>query len=184
MINHSRDRPIVKAVLDTGPLFNALVLHLVEKSPESRRKGILEQSAVSSYLVSSTIRQEAFLQLFRSIPTILTTAHVIAEVNGLIKKGQVKGERHRAFWTHGMELLSARALDERLSCRLLDMFIDGALKESICTIGPVDTALIELARGEGCSLLTDDKTIGWRAWEIGVDCRLVYNLIESNRDID
>lgn len=177
MTYDSRERPIIKAVLDTSTLFNALVLHLVEKSPESHRKVILETSALSLYLADSTSRQEAFLQLFRSIPTILTTPHVIAEVNGLLKKGQVKGERHRAFWTHGMELLNAKALDERSSLRLLDMFIDGALKEGVCTIGPVDTALIELARNEGCALLTDDKTLGWRAWDIGVDCRLVYNLI-------
>lgn len=177
MTSHSTERPIIKAVIDTTTLFNALVLHLVETSPESHRKAILETSALSPYLAVSTTRQGAFLQLFRSIPRILTTSHVIAEVNGLLRKGQIKGDRHRAFWTNGMELLNARALDEHYSLRLLDMFIERALNEGVCTIGPVDTGLLELARKEGCALLTDDKTLGWRAWEIGVDCRLVYNLI-------
>ena len=169
--------PIRKAVIDTSTLFNALVLHLAEKSPESHRKAILEESALSSYLRGSKSRQEAFLHLFRSIPMLLTTTHVMAEVNGLLKKGQVKGARHRAFWTHGMDLLNAKALDERFSLRLLEMFVDSALNEGVCTIGPVDTALIELARREGCALLTDDKALGSRAWGIGVDCRLVYHLV-------
>lgn len=173
----SQERPIIKAVVDTSTLFNALVLTLVEKSAEPHRKVILEASALSTYLANSASRQKAFLQFFRSIPTILTTPHVIAEVNGLLKKGQVKGARHRAFWTHAMEFMNAKALDERHSLRLLDMFIDGALKERVCEIGPVDTTLIDLARNEGCALLTDDQTLGWRAWGIGVDCRLVYNLV-------
>src|SRR4029078_7246315 len=99
----SRKQPIIKAVIDTTALYNALILHLVENSPESHRKGILESSALSSYIVGHPGRQEAFLHLFRSIPIILTTQHVVAEVNGLLRKGQVKGERYRSFWTQGME---------------------------------------------------------------------------------
>lgn len=175
---HSRGRPIVKAVIDTGPLFNALVLQLLEKSPESHRKDILQNSGLHSHLTRSPSRQWAFVQFFRSIPTILTTSHVIAEVNGLLKREHIKGNRYRAFWTHGMDLLSARALDERSLPRLLDMYVVGELREGVCTIGPVDTALIELARREGCTLLTgDNNTLARRAWELGVDCRLIDQVI-------
>jgi rRNA-processing protein FCF1 len=173
---YSRERPIIKAVIDASPLFTALVLELVENSPESHRKTILERSALPLYLASPSRRWE-FVQLFRSIPTILTTSQVIAEVNGLLKRESIKGERYRAFWTHGMDLMNAKRLDERSLLRLLDMYVVGALKEGVCTIGPVDTALIDLARGEGCALLTDDTTLAWRAWDLGVDCRLVDKLI-------
>lgn len=174
----SRERPIVKAVIDTGPLYNALVLQLVEKSPESLRKPILQNSGLHSHLAESPSQQWAFVQFFRSIPTILTTSHVIAEVNGLLKREHIKDTRYRAFWTHGMDLLNARALDERSLLRLLDMYVVEKLKEGVCTIGPVDTALIELARKEGCTLLTgDNNTLARRAWELGVDCRLIDQII-------
>jgi len=102
---------------------------------------------------------------------------VIAEVNGLLKRERIKGERYRAFWTHGMDLLNAKSVDERSSLRLLDMYVDREMKEGVCTIGPVDTGLIDLARREGCALLTNDKTLAWRALELGIDGRLMDNLI-------
>jgi hypothetical protein len=78
-----------------------------------------------------------------------------------------------------MDLLNARALDERSLLRLLDMYIVGELMEGVCTVGPVDTALIDLTRQEGGALLTDDTTLAGRAWELGVDCRLISTLISS-----
>ena len=176
-VRYSRERLIIKAVIDASPLFDVLMLQLVEKSPESQRKAILEKSALAPYLVESPSRQSNLVQLFRSIHTVLTTSQVIAEVNGLLKRERIKGERYRAFWTHGMDLLNARALDERSSLRLLEMYVDGEMKEGVCTIGPVDTALIDLARREGCPLLTNDQTLAWRALELGVDGRLMDNLI-------
>jgi rRNA-processing protein FCF1 len=143
--HYRRQRRIVKAVIDTSTLLNVLILHLIEKSPESHRQVILETSKLSSYLSNNPSQQQSFIQLFRSIPTVLTTSHVMAEINGLLKQSRIKRERYRAFWTHGMQLLHERALDERASLRLLDMFINVPLNESVCTLGPVDTALIQLA---------------------------------------
>jgi hypothetical protein len=76
-----------------------------------------------------------------------------------------------------MELLTARALDERSLLRLLDMYVVGELMEGVCTLGPVDTALIDLTRREGGTLLTDDTPLAGRAWGLGVDCRLISELI-------
>lgn len=173
----SRERPIVKAVIDTSPLFNSLALQLVERSPESLRSAILEQCALPSYLAESPTRQRAFVEFFRSIPRILTTSHVVAEVNGLLKKKHIKGERYRAFWIHGMDLLNARSLNERSLLRLLDMYVVPELREGVCTIGPVDTGLADLAEKEGCALLTDDRTLALHALRRGVDCRLMERLI-------
>jgi len=174
---YRRDRLITTAVMDASPLFASLILELADKSPESHRNAILGQSALPEFLMGNPTRQENFVRLLRSIPNLLTTSHVIAEVNGLLKREHIRGERYRAFWTCGMDLLNARALDERSLLRLLDMYVVSELKEGVCTLGPVDTALIDLTRSEGATLLTDDSTLAGRAWEIGVDCRLTSTLI-------
>jgi len=62
------------------------------------------------------------------------------------------------------------------------MYVVADLMEGVCTIGPVDTALIDLTRREGGALLTDDATLARRAWKVGVDCRLIYNLISQRRE--
>jgi hypothetical protein len=71
-----RERPILKAVIDASPLFAALILELVDKSPEAHRKSILEKSALPEYLMGSPSRQRAFIQLLNSIPKLLTTSQV------------------------------------------------------------------------------------------------------------
>lgn len=77
-----------------------------------------------------------------------------------------------------MELLQQKNLDECL-LRLLDLYAKDHLRSAVCEIGPTDTALIELARQEGCVLLTDDERTLYRlALKIGVDCRLVKPLVD------
>jgi rRNA-processing protein FCF1 len=140
----------------------------------ARRDSILETNRLFDYLKSFN-RQRVFLQLFDHIGTILTTSHVIAELQGLQR---LKGELARGFWLCGMEWLRKKNLDERLLLRLLDMDEKKQLKESVCAIGPTDTGLIDLARREGCVLLTDDRrTLAPYAWGQAVDCRLVETLI-------
>ena len=164
---------ISKAVVDTSPLFTALTLELVRRSPRSRRSTILEKSGLPEYLSKSSSRQEAFLQFLASIRIILTTQHVIAELQGLLRR-----EHQREFWSYGMDLLSTRGFGERLLPPLLDMQRVDAVREAVCATGPTDAGLIELARQEGCALITDDeRTLARRAWQLGMDCRLVCNLI-------
>lgn len=164
---------IAKAVVDTSPLFTALTLELVQRSPRTSRRSILEKSSLPIYLAKSSSRQEAFLQFFASIRTILTTSHVIAELQGLLKR-----EHQRKFWSYGMDLLSTRGFHEGFLRPLLDMHRIDVLREAVCSEGPTDTGLIELARKEGCALLTDDeRTLARRAWQLGMDCRLIRNLL-------
>ena len=173
MSTHVPHRGLRKAVMDTGPLVDALILEMARRSPESRRKPILENSKLSPYLAQSINRQDAFKRLFLAIRTILTTPHVIAEV-----QGHVKGPFQRASWSFGMEMLNTGAVDERSVPRLSEMHQIVELRASVCEIGPTDTCLIELARQEGCTLLTNDRrTLARRAWELGVDCRLVSDLV-------
>lgn len=166
-------RPIAKAVVDTSPLFTALTLELVQRSPQTRRRSILEKSSLPVYLAESASQQEAFRQLFASIRTILTTSHVVAELQGLLRR-----EHQREFWSYGMDLLKTRGFHEGLLLPLLDMHRVDVLREAVCATGPTDTGLIELARNEGCALLTDDeRTLARRAWQLGMDCRLIRNLL-------
>jgi hypothetical protein len=52
------------------------------------------------------------------------------------------------------------------------------LKDRLFDIGIVDTGLIELAAKNGCVLITQDEgTLARCAWTVGVDCRLVKQLI-------
>jgi hypothetical protein len=96
---------------------------------------------------------------------------VIGEVQGHQK---LKDKYAEGFWRSAMDWLTRKNLDERL-LRFLDM---KGQTESVCMIGPTDTGLIELARREGCVLLTDDeRSLAWRAWGQGVKCQLVEKLI-------
>ena len=177
---------IPKAVIDTGPLFTVLVLHFArrEQYDAQKRLNLLESAGLDHSLLESPTRQENYLRLFDSIPVILTTSHVIGELQGQQKR--VKSHDRSLydadlyhFWRSSMELLQQKKLDEKL-IRLLDLHAQNGLQQTVCKIGPTDTALIELARREGCVLLTDDKrTLARLAWETGVDCRLVQPLVEE-----
>ncbi|MCI0420793.1 MAG: hypothetical protein L0312_16460 [Acidobacteria bacterium] len=89
--------------------------------------------------------------MFSSIQTVLTTSHVIGELKGLQK---LKGDYEREFWLSAIELFRSKSVDERL-VRPLDV-AKGNVREVIPIVGPVDAALIELARAEECDLLTED----------------------------
>jgi hypothetical protein len=166
---------ITKAVVDAEPLLNAIVLNYVRNSVNTRRSSILNASRISPYL-RNEYTQSAFLRLFDNIRVLLTTSHVIGELQGLSQK--LKGDYRQGFWLSGMQWLKTKQLDERL-ITLLAMHEEERLSDSICQIGPVDTGLIRLAQQEGCKLLTDDrKTLATRALYLGVDCILVEEYIK------
>lgn len=167
-----------RAVIDSGVLFTVLTLNYIRRGhfPEPKRTRIL--SSLDTELRASEGRQQAYLLMMSSIGVPLITSHVVGELQGLqTSRLGLKDHNLRFFWLHSLEYLLERNLDERL-LRLLDMYGRADLREAVCNIGPADAGLIDLALSVGCPLLTDDeRTLAWRAWQAGVDCRLVRQII-------
>ncbi len=165
------DDRVLKAVVDTGPLFNFLTFTYVSRAP-LHRVTVLHKHSVPDYLRNNPTNERNFLQFFNSIRTVLTTSHVIGEIQGLQKLTE---QMRKDFWLSSMFLLKRMSIDEKL-LRLNDMHASEELKELVCLIGPTDTGLIALARQEGCVLLTDDeRTLERYARALGIDCRLIRN---------
>ena len=168
---------ITKAVLDTGPLLNALTLNYVKMASLSRQAGErLLETAFASEFRDSPSRQEAYLLLISKIKTPLITSHVIAEIQGHTKGLKLTGESFRSFWFESCRFLRLQSFDERL-VRLLEMSNQASMQEAVYRIGPSDAGLIALARSENCPILTDDRTLASLAWKNGVDCRMAKDLV-------
>ena len=164
---------IRKAVIDSGPLLSALVLHYQRE--HGRRRSI--ESFLEDPLLA-TDHQEQFLNLLASIREKLTTSHAIGEIQGLASSRlKLSGDDRLNFWRAGIDLLMQWGFDEQL-VRLLDMANRDELKECLPDIGIADTGLIELAARNNCVLITqDERTLARRAWKNQIDCRLVKQLI-------
>jgi hypothetical protein len=67
-----------KVVIDSGPLFTVLALNYVVRT---NRRSLLQ--TIEEDIGRSVSMQNACLKLFRSIQSILTTSHVIGEMQGL-----------------------------------------------------------------------------------------------------
>jgi len=161
-----------KAVVDTGPLFNALMLVFVRSSPTHSYAP--QRNALSDYLRDNPTKQRVFLELFNSIKSVLITSHVIGELTGLHKRAKLPSEE---FWRSSMEYMRWKNVDERL-LRLIEMHNSEEMRETLCLIGPTDAGLIELARRESCVLLTDDeRTLATQSWRLGIECHLIRNLL-------
>ena len=151
---------IRKAIIDSGPLLSALVLHYQR---ERGRLVSLESFLEEPLLIRD--HQEQFLNLLASIREKLTTSHAIGEIHGLAKaRLNLSGDDRLNFWRASIDLLTQWKLDEQL-IRLLDMASRGELKERLLDIGIVDSGPIELAAQNGCVLITqDERTLAARAW--------------------
>ena len=165
-----------RAVIDSGPLFSALVLNY-----DLRRIGFGRSPKFTDKLddpLRNIKAQRQFLELLRSIRQKLTTSHVIAELNGLEKSRlRLYGDGRREFWRTSIDLLVQWDLDERL-IRLLDLASDESFRECLPDIGAADTGLIHLALRHECVLITEDeRTLAREAWTRGVECRLVKQLV-------
>lgn len=168
-----------KAVIDSGPLFDALVLNF-----DLRRSGygqapkfkVKYASILDEGLQDSTAQRQFLVQL-SSIREKLTTAHVIAELYGLEKKRLgLYGLDLHVFWQSSIELLVDWGIDEQL-VRLLDLAKHQSLQTCLPRIGVTDTGLIDLAVRHGCVLITRDAgTLAIEAFARQVDCRLVNQL--------
>jgi len=161
--------------MDTGPLLSALILDYVRSSPRARRDSILANSRVASYLSGNETLQKSFLHFFDAVQTILTTSNVIGEIQGL---QTLRGQYQREFWVGGVRLLRQKRLDERL-LRLLDMESSDTNKEFMQVLGPTDTGLLQLAKSEGCRLLTDDRSLRSHARQEGIECFLILEMLRE-----
>ena len=169
---------IRKAVIDTGPLFTALALHYAFREEEFGRPAHFDSGLEEPLLTKSA--QLAFLNLMRSIPEKLTTSHAIAELHHLQQtRLNLSGRALEIFWQTSIGLLRDWNLDERL-IQLIEIAAQQELTTLIPDIGLVDTGLLELARRNGGTIITqDERTLAQRAWGLGVDCRLVKQLISD-----
>ena len=165
-----------KAVIDSGPLFSALVLNYdlrwIGYGCSPRFTHVLEEP------LRNAIAQRLFLEAIASIREKLTTSHVMAELNGLEKvRLGLYGDGRLAFWRTSIDLLVQWDIDERL-IRLLDLASDESFRACLPEIGAIDTGLIQMALQHECVLITEDeRTLAREAWTRGVDCRLVKDLV-------
>lgn len=164
-----------KVVIDSGPLFTVLTLHYA-----MRTKQVSLLQKIDEDIRRSESMQRACLELFRSIRSLLTTSHVIGEIQGLqTSRLGLKGENFQGFWLGSMELLALRNLDERLLRLIEDGFQRADVRHNISKIGPTDAGLIELALREGCMLLTDDqRTLAPLAYRLGVNCGIFKTMLK------
>src|SRR5437762_1589773 len=101
---------IHKAVVDTGPLFSILVLNYSRTLHTDAGEAVIERNRIPLYLRSKN-QQTSMIDLFDGMQTILTSSHVIAEMQGLQK---LKGPHYGEFWLFAMKWLSSKRLDEQL----------------------------------------------------------------------
>ena len=101
---------------------------------------------------------------------------MIAELNGLERSRlRLVGLELESFWSAGIDLFMQWNLDEEL-VRMLDLARQTEL--SVTRIGLIDSGVIELARKHGCLLITqDEKTLAPLAWQLGVYCKLVRQMV-------
>src|SRR2546421_1519745 len=177
-----------RVVVDTGPLFNVLILVFFRNSPIHRRSGFENTFFGREHYLYGPNNQEKLLDLFDRIQKILITSHVIGELVGLHKKLikvplGIKLSRGE-FWLSSVDYLREK-LDERLLSFIEICDSDeGQGRKIVSEIGPTDAGLIELARREECDLLTDDEsTLARQAWNMGLgdQCKLVRYLLETAR---
>lgn len=172
---------IRKAVVDTSPLLNLLALNFARETDPKRANDLLSGDA-KEYLHDQPENQARFLELFDSVQNLATTSHVIGEVQGLSGSHRFKFHNDadkKSFWKTSILYLAKRNLDERL-IRLLELSRENAFNHLIGIIGPTDSGLIRLTQLEGSTLLTDDdRTLYTMAFQQGVNCELVKNLMSA-----
>lgn len=140
-----------KIVIDTGPLFDLLLLNYAEASGHP--------AAFSKELrYCDEKRKQAILKgFFSQVRCLLTTPGVLAEVHARINHPHhiQKLTRYQieTFWAETERYLRLRGLDERL-VRFLDM--DPPI---VRRLGPIDVSLWELAKREKASILTADDDL-------------------------
>jgi hypothetical protein len=163
------DHHLVELVVDAGPLISILVLKYAFTLETAAAESAIRRSAVAEYLQTESA-QRAMVRLFDHVRVIVTTSHVIGELQGL---QQLTGKSQIVFWQASMNWLKSKGLDQRL-LSLMQLHSHPRGRTFVCEIGPTDSGLIEIAIRDRIPLLTDDRrTIAGRALQNGVDCLIV-----------
>lgn len=164
-----------RVVVDAGPLMSILILKYTFALEPDAANAAIATSAVANYLKAQAA-QIAMVKLFDYVRVIVTTSHVIGELQGL---QTFKGGYQTAFWQTSMNWLLSKGLNENL-LSLMELHSDPRGRDSVCEIGPTDSGLIEIAMRERVPLLTDDRrTMFGRARQNGVDCRIVEDELKK-----
>lgn len=163
------------AVVDTGPLLDVLGLNYSQELVEPKLGNFLPKlnSAGLDFVNNQPLR-ESYLRFFSGIRGLLTTAHVVGELQGLVKSRlEIKDqtEDHRFFWTGSIAYLRRRGVEECL-IRLLEL-----QEDAVGRFGPIDTSVIRLAYSNGCGVLTHDSALISLADQQGVPCHLMRDVV-------
>ena len=153
--------------MDTGALMTALLLNFVRmiKAPTQKRQEILDKGITPSFRKNRGLRDDYLARFSKEIRPLRTTAHVIAEIQGLAEtRVGLYSQDLCSFWRHSFDFLLGKDLDESL-VRLIEL---RELNRIVCEIGVIDTALIHLTHKEGGILLSTDRRLIGRAREQSV----------------
>lgn len=166
-----------RVIFDSSALFSIITINFVRKLQFVGVKAdAITERALHEHLRNDRSRQDNLLNLFIQVSP-LTTSHAIGELQGLqtsrLRLGEIDLEN---FWLKTIDLLRSKALDEKLVQMLACASASGP-QSTMCLLGPPDTGLLELARMEGCPLLTEDNRLYRTASEFGIECQLVNNVV-------
>jgi rRNA-processing protein FCF1 len=170
------NRVFPKAVIDSGPLFDALVLNYEHQRSQYGRAPRF--TSILDEVLQNVTAQKQFLGSLFSIREKLTTSHVIAELYGL-EKGRLglNPPDLYDFRRTSIELLMQWGIDERL-IRLLDLASHDSFRSCLTEIGVTDTGLIDLAVRHDCVLITwDARTLAREASIRQVECIFLRQLV-------
>lgn len=142
-----------KVVVDTGPLYEFLLLRFIDRTGFESFKKYL------SYVTSDAEKQDVLKDCFLRFHNILTTPGVISEINAHIGK-ESKGPKLKTyskefknFWAQTIEYFIEKNVQEEI-IRLIE-------QNQILTVnhGPVDTSIIDLALRQSAIVFTSDMKL-------------------------
>lgn len=159
-------------ILDTGPLFDFLLLRFSEEASRERLREDLE------YLKTDLYRRHFKEFMMRQKP-FLTTPGVIAEIQGLSRRlPSLTRVDEGSFWTLARKEFRELGIDEEI-IRLGEM-----QEEDLANYGPVDASLLELARrkqGEHrrVAVLIGDERLWHRCQKQQIPVRWIHEILSG-----
>ncbi len=156
-----------RSIVDTSTLMVFLGLSFLERKSQAFERS--QEDEIFAFIGKTSFRnnprrQQEYKDLFERIHEIITTSHVIGELNSHITRGFRGNEMLREdFLRHTLRILTAKRLDETL-ITILDITIEEQFNDITARIGIVDIGLLLLARNTNLPLLTEDgRTLGAEA---------------------
>jgi rRNA-processing protein FCF1 len=142
-----------RAILDTCVLFDALMIEYIRLNRNTNLVKKWEQTIYKG----NFIYKENYTKFLDNIKYIITTSHVIGELQGLVNSSKfgIENKLRTSFWESSISYLRYKNLDERF-IELLVLCDNQNNFKNMYDIGYVDTGLIELARKEKLPIITND----------------------------